>query len=259
MARPTCQLGTPTDHQHTLGALVRSPTAGPLPQSQLGSNAARQHPRDFPLDAHTPSIGDSDEPRSSLTPTAPCSPACAATRPGQGDANGQQYGPGGPASAGSGRPHNRRRSGRRQQAATPDSQPRLSGQARGRASAHPQSPTSKTSCGPRRAGPTTCYPEVPSPIRPLSRSRQRGREFPEPHGIPTTRRLGRRVTHRYLLSNPYAAEVAAVPPRAGPDSRGYFQSGRDPSRRPRHNSRADTTRRESPSGTRSTLHLSTIR
>ena len=113
------------------------------------------------MDAHTPPTGDSDEPRSSLTSTAPCSPACAATRPGQGDANGQQYGPGGPATAGSGRPHNRRRSGRRQQAVTPDSQPRLSGQARGRAPAHPQSPTSKTSCGPRRAGATTGYPGGP--------------------------------------------------------------------------------------------------
>ena len=198
--------------------------------------AARQHPRDrfWMRTRHLPATRMSRDPRSPLPHLAPLP----APRPGQARAmpTDSSTGPEAQPPLAPVDPITAGAQADSQQAVTPDSQPRLSGQARGRASAHPQSPTSKTSCGPRRAGPTTCYPEAPSPTRPLSRSRQRGREFPEPHGIPTTRRLGRRVTHRYLLSNPYAAEVAAVPPRAGPDSRGYIQSGRDPSRRPWHNS-----------------------
>jgi hypothetical protein len=203
-------ISTPSGYQNDRRPLGQCP-------SRSSDRSRQTTPQGPLLDAHTPSTGDSDEPRSSLTSTAPCSPACAATRPGQGDANGQQYGPGGPATAGSGRPHNRRRSGRQSAGGhpltpSPGYQARLEGEPRPILSRQP----ARLHVAQDVRALQLATPEVPSPIRPLPRSRQRGREFPEPHGIPTIRRLGSRVTHRYLLSNPYAAEISADPPPGRP-------------------------------------------
>jgi hypothetical protein len=181
------------------------------------SDRSRQTTPQGPLlDAHTPSTGDSDEPRSSLT--LPHLAPLPAPRPGRaramptdsstGPETQPPLAPVDPITAGAQADVSRRSP----LTPSPGYQARLEGEPR---PIHSRQPARLHVAQDVRA-PQLATPEVPSPIRPLPRSRQRGREFPEPHGIPTIRRLGRRDTHRYLLSNPYAAETPADPPPGRP-------------------------------------------
>ena len=127
--------------------------------------ASRQHPRDrfwsklWMRTRHLPATRMSRDPRSPLPHLAPLP----APRPGRARAmpTDSSTGPEAQPPLAPVDPITAGAQADSQQAVTPDSQPRLSGQARGRAPAHPQSPTSKTSCGPRRAGSTTCHPGGP--------------------------------------------------------------------------------------------------
>ena len=182
--------------------------------------ASRQHPRDrfwskfWMRTRHLPATRMSRDPRSPLPHLAPLP----APRPGRaramptdsstGPETQPPLAPVDPITAGAQADVSRRSP----LTPSPGYQARLEGEPR---PIHSRQPARLHVAQDVRA-PQLATPEVPSPIRPLPRSRQRGREFPEPHGIPTIRRLGRRDTHRYLLSNPYAAETPADPPPGRP-------------------------------------------